>query len=155
MAYEFGDGIKNLFLLGVGVAATTAEKTVEILGDLVKKGEITVDQGTELLNDLVKKGQITMEQGKVFNQELQRSVKESVDKAAATAAAAAEAAKEAAKEAEAQEEAAPAGDAGAEEAAGSDVEDIDEDPKDFASYVAGLTAEELEALKEEIAKAQC
>ena len=146
MAYQFGDGIKNLFLLGVGVAATTAEKSAEILEDLVKKGELTVEQGTELLNDLVQKGQITVEQGKVFNEELQRSVKESMDKAAAAAAAATPA----------QESTEPEEDASSEDemSAAEEAGEINEDPKDFASYVAGLSPEELEELKEEIAKAQ-
>ena len=145
MAYQFGDGIKNLFLLGVGVAATTAEKSAEILEDLVKKGELSVEQGTELLNDLVQKGQLTVEQGKAFNQELQRSVKESMDKAAAAATAATPE-----QETTESEKASPEEEMSAAEEAG----EINEDPKDFASYVAGLSAEELEELKEEIAKAQ-
>ena len=109
---ELGEGIRKFFLLGIGATATTIEKSTEIIDDLVKKGEITV------------------EQGKVFNQELKRTMKENVEAAAAAGANAKAAETEAA------------------------CEEPDEDPKDFSSYVAGLSAEELEALKEEIEKAQ-
>ena len=60
--YKFGDGIKTFFLAGVGAVALTAEKSQEIIADLVKKGELTVEQGKDL------------------NKDLQRSFKESMDK---------------------------------------------------------------------------
>ena len=50
--YKFGDGIKKFFLAGVGAAAITAEKGQEIIGELVKKGELTVEQGKEMSKDL-------------------------------------------------------------------------------------------------------
>lgn len=53
MAGELGDGIKTLLLAGVGAIATTAEKSKEIIDDLAKKGEITVDQAKNL-NDQLK-----------------------------------------------------------------------------------------------------
>lgn len=59
---ELGDGIKKLILAGIGTVSLTAEKSKDILDDLVKKGELTV------------------EQGKVLNQELKHSVKETVKK---------------------------------------------------------------------------
>ena len=59
---ELGDGIKKLLLAGIGSAAVTAEKSKEILDELVKKGELTVAQG------------------KVLNQELKHMVKETVKK---------------------------------------------------------------------------
>lgn len=59
---KFGDGIKTILLAGVGAVAFTAEKGQEIIGELVKKGEIT------------------MEQGKDLNKDFQRSFKESMDK---------------------------------------------------------------------------
>lgn len=55
---ELGDGLKKLLLAGVGTVAVTAEKSKEILDELVKKGELTV------------------EQGKVLNQELKHNIKE-------------------------------------------------------------------------------
>ena len=57
---ELGDGLKKLLLAGVGTVAVTAEKSKEILDELVKKGELTV------------------EQGKVLNQELKHNSKETI-----------------------------------------------------------------------------
>ena len=59
---ELGEGIKKLLLAGIGTAAVTAEKSKEVLDELVKKGELTV------------------EQGKVLNQELKHNIKESAKK---------------------------------------------------------------------------
>lgn len=56
------DGVRKLLLAGVGAVASTADKGQEIFDDLVKKGELTV------------------EQGKALNQELKHTVKESVKK---------------------------------------------------------------------------
>ena len=72
---ELGDGLKKLLLAGVGTVAVTAEKSKEILDELVKKGELTV------------------EQGKVLNQELKHNIKETI-KTKATPAPAPEAPKE-------------------------------------------------------------
>ena len=57
---ELGNGLKKLLLAGVGTVAVTAEKSKEILDELVKKGELTV------------------EQGKVLNQELKHNLKQTV-----------------------------------------------------------------------------
>lgn len=46
--FDFGDGLRKVFLAGVGALATTVEKSQEIVDDLVKKGELTVEQGAEL-----------------------------------------------------------------------------------------------------------
>lgn len=43
---------KKLLLAGIGVAATTAEKSKEILDDMVEKGELTVEQGKALNEEL-------------------------------------------------------------------------------------------------------
>ena len=42
---NLGDGIKKILLAGVGTIAVTSEKSKEILDELVKKGELTVEQG--------------------------------------------------------------------------------------------------------------
>ena len=53
MAIEkIGDGLKKVLLVGIGAAATTVEKSQQIIEDLVKKGEITVEQGKELNKEL-------------------------------------------------------------------------------------------------------
>jgi len=49
---DFGDGLKNIFLAGIGAIAYTGEKGKEIIDQLVAKGEITLDQGIELTKDL-------------------------------------------------------------------------------------------------------
>lgn len=54
----FSDGLKKIFLVGIGAMATSTEKCKEIIDELVKKGEVTV------------------EQGKILNEELKRSIKE-------------------------------------------------------------------------------
>ena len=45
---ELGDGLKKLLLAGVGTVAVTAEKSREILDELVKKGtHCRAGQGSE------------------------------------------------------------------------------------------------------------
>ena len=50
--FNFGDGLRKVFLAGVGALATTVEKSQEIVDDLVKKGELTVEQGKALNAEL-------------------------------------------------------------------------------------------------------
>ena len=42
---SLGDSLKKVLLAGIGAVATTAEKSKDVLDDLVKKGELTVEQG--------------------------------------------------------------------------------------------------------------
>lgn len=46
------DPIRDIFLAGVGALAIGAEKSQEVVDQLVKKGQITVDQGKEITEDL-------------------------------------------------------------------------------------------------------
>lgn len=69
---NLGDGLRKIVLAGIGALATTYEKSSEIVDELVKKGEITV------------------EQGKALNTELKRKVSEVVDDAKTTVAEAAD-----------------------------------------------------------------
>ena len=39
------DNLKKVILAGIGAVATTAEKSKDVLDDMVKKGELTVEQG--------------------------------------------------------------------------------------------------------------
>lgn len=48
----FGDGLRSIMLAGIGAMAMTGEKAQELVGKLIEKGEITVDQGKELNNEL-------------------------------------------------------------------------------------------------------
>lgn len=58
---DFTEGLKKVFLAGVGAVATTAETAKDVIDNLVQKGEITV------------------EQGKALNEELKRNAKEKVN----------------------------------------------------------------------------
>lgn len=49
---ELGENIRKLLLAGIGTAAVTMDKSKEILDDLVKKGELTVEQGKALNQEL-------------------------------------------------------------------------------------------------------
>ncbi len=55
-----GTGVKKLLLAGIGTVAATAEKSKEVLDELVKKGELTV------------------EQGKILNQELKHNIRQAM-----------------------------------------------------------------------------
>lgn len=55
-----GENVKKILLAGIGAVATTAEKSKEILDEMVKKGELTV------------------EQGKVLNEELKHNIKQTI-----------------------------------------------------------------------------
>lgn len=57
---KLGEGLKKVLLAGIGTVAVTAEKSKDVLDELVKKGELTV------------------EQGKVLNQELKHTIKKTV-----------------------------------------------------------------------------
>lgn len=59
---NFSEDLKKVLLAGIGAVAVTAEKSKEVVEDLVKKGELTV------------------EQGKVLNEELKHSVAEKLRK---------------------------------------------------------------------------
>ena len=51
---ELGEGLKKILLVGIGTAAVTAEKSKEILDELVKKGELTVEQLKHNIKSTVK-----------------------------------------------------------------------------------------------------
>lgn len=57
---KFSDNIKKILLAGIGAVAVTAEKSKDLLDEMVEKGELTV------------------EQGKVLNEELKHNVKKTV-----------------------------------------------------------------------------
>ena len=48
------DMLKKVFLAGIGTLALTYEKANEMVGTLVEKGKITVDQGKELNEELTR-----------------------------------------------------------------------------------------------------
>lgn len=42
---DLGENLRKLILAGVGIAAVTKEKGADVLNELVKKGELTIEQG--------------------------------------------------------------------------------------------------------------
>lgn len=61
---ELTDGIKKIMLAGIGAAAVSYEKSTELLDDLVKKGELTVDQGKTLNKELKHNVEETLKKSK-------------------------------------------------------------------------------------------
>ncbi len=57
---QLSEGMRKLILAGIGAVAATKEKSEVILDELVKKGELTV------------------EQGKVLNEELKHNIKDAI-----------------------------------------------------------------------------
>ncbi len=51
------DTFRNIFLAGVGALAIGAERTQEVIDQLVAKGQITVDQGKEMAEELKQQAQ--------------------------------------------------------------------------------------------------
>lgn len=47
-----GENLKKLLLAGIGAVAVTAEKSKDVLEELVEKGELTVEQGKALNEEL-------------------------------------------------------------------------------------------------------
>ena len=76
--FDFGEGLRKVFLAGVGALATTVEKGQEIVDDLVKKGELTVEQGKALNTELKRKVSETVD-------DVKKAAAEAGDKAAAAA----------------------------------------------------------------------
>lgn len=58
---NFANGLKDIFLAGVGAMALGAEKTQELVEQLIAKGEITVEQGKEINSEVLKQAQATAE----------------------------------------------------------------------------------------------
>ena len=52
MMSNFNEDLKKVLLAGIGAVAVTAEKSKEVVEQLVKKGELTVEQGKVLNEEL-------------------------------------------------------------------------------------------------------
>ena len=59
--FDLTEGIRKLFLASVGAVAMGAEKSQEVVEDLVKKGELTVEQGKTLNQELTRKAKEVLE----------------------------------------------------------------------------------------------
>jgi polyhydroxyalkanoate synthesis regulator phasin len=60
MANSISEDLKKIMLAGIGAVAATADKSREMVGTLVKRGELSI------------------EQGKVINEELKRNIKDTL-----------------------------------------------------------------------------
>lgn len=49
---KLGSGLKKVLLAGIGAVAVTGEKSKELLDEMVKKGELTVEQSKALNEEL-------------------------------------------------------------------------------------------------------
>jgi len=49
---KLGSGLKKVLLAGIGAVAVTGEKSKELLDEMVKKGELTVEQGKALKHNI-------------------------------------------------------------------------------------------------------
>lgn len=124
------DGFKKLTLAAIGAGAITYEKTSEILGRLVEKGEITVDQG------------------KVINSELKHNVKESVKNQKDIVEESARKAREEAKTRRAMKDKDP--DKTVDQAAAEAVDDAARAAKDVIDLVSRLSVEQIAAVRKAI-----
>ena len=52
MMSNFNEDLKKVLLAGIGAVAGTAEKSKDVVDQLVKKGELTVEQGKVLNEEL-------------------------------------------------------------------------------------------------------
>ena len=52
MLKSLGEDLKKVMLAGIGAVAVTSEKSMELIEELVKKGQVTVEQGKELNEEL-------------------------------------------------------------------------------------------------------
>ena len=59
--FDVTEGLKKLFLASVGAVAMGAEKSQEVVDELVKKGELTVEQGKAVNRELTRKGREAVE----------------------------------------------------------------------------------------------
>lgn len=119
------DGFRDAFLAGVGAVALGAEKSKELVDQLIAKGEITVEQGRQLNEELkhqavsatatlreesiaAQMSAMTAEERDAFAAKVAAMAAEANAKDAQAAAGESEPASVAAEPAEAKEEAAPA-----------------------------------------------
>jgi polyhydroxyalkanoate synthesis regulator phasin len=58
---DIRDGFKDIFLAGVGALAYGGERATELVDNLIKKGEITVEQGKQLNTELQHKATNTVD----------------------------------------------------------------------------------------------
>ncbi len=63
--------LRKLLLAGIGGAALTGEKAVEVINRLVERGKLTVDEGKKLTDELIQKTKDSREKETLDKEELQ------------------------------------------------------------------------------------
>ena len=58
------NGLKDIFLAGIGAMAITGEKASEVVDKLIARGELTVDQGKEINKELQHKAEGALEKAR-------------------------------------------------------------------------------------------
>lgn len=129
---DLTDGFKKLALAAVGAGAITYEKTSQLVDQLVKKGEITVDQG------------------KAMNQELRHNVKEAAEKQKQEFRDAAARARESAASKQAAEESKEDESRTVDSTATEVIDDAAKTAKDIIDVVSKLSADQIAAVKKVI-----
>ena len=49
---KFEEGIRKALMAGIGIAAVTVEKSKDIIDEMVKKGEVTIEEGKKLKEEM-------------------------------------------------------------------------------------------------------
>lgn len=82
------DPLRQIFLAGVGAMAIGAEKSKEIVDQLVKRGSITVDEGKDMVNDMASTAQedLTEVRDDIIKAHMKAMTKEQRDEFAARVA---------------------------------------------------------------------
>ena len=65
MPTPIANGLKDIFLAGIGAMAITGEKASEMVDKLIARGELTVDQGKEINQELQHKAEDTLDKVRV------------------------------------------------------------------------------------------
>jgi len=144
---DLSNGVKKAFLAGVGAVAVGAEKSQELVDDLIKKGELTVEQGKALNEELTRKVKETTAEAseEVLRARLRgMSSEERAEWLARAARIAEELDAEEAAAAEAEAEAAAEAEAEAEEA------EVEDPTEDEAEPVDEAEAEDVEDVEPEV-----
>lgn len=129
---DLTDGFKKLALAAVGAGAITYEKTSQIVDQLVKKGEITVDQG------------------RAMNQELKHNVKEAAEKQKQDFRDAAARARESAESKQAARESKEDESRTVDSTATEVIDDAAKAAKDIIDVMSKLSADQIAAVKKVI-----
>ncbi len=65
MPTPIANGLKDIFLAGIGAMAITGEKASEMVDKLIARGELTVEQGKEINQELQHKAEGTLDKVRV------------------------------------------------------------------------------------------